>query len=521
MQRILIVDDDPDLRETLKSFLQDEDYIVDDSASGQETLTLAESHYYSVILIDIYLPDINGIDLVEKLKERGTKAQFVVITGSSEIQLARKAIKIGVFDYLVKPFKNHQLSQVLKSAIMQNSLREELENLEKQKALYQEELERMVDQKVAELKESELKYHNLVEQSLVGVYISQDNVFKYVNKKMCEIFECSVDDLIDQKNILTFADIEHTDDNPEFRIINAESIETPGSYKLKAISLEKKPVILEIWAGEIKYQGKPAIEGVVHDVTEEEEAKERHRQYELQLINEHKMAAIGQLAAGIAHNLNTPISIIQGNAELLQLKNQDNEELRKILNQTGRMTKLIETIMRKGKKEQEHSKQKIKLNELLERELDFLHANLYFKHQIEKHYDFAQDIPEIEGIYSDFSQSILNIIQNAVDAMYKAPQRKLEIKIRLVENHIELSISDTGCGIDEVTAEKIFNPFFTTKPAEPAADTIINPNQPVGTGLGLSLVYNLLYPYGVKIDFYSVINQGTTFTLKIPTALPE
>lgn len=516
MHRILILDDDADIRDTLSAFLEKENYQVDHCGSGLEAESFLKKHTYAVILVDIFLPDISGIDFVQQTKKTGCKSQFVFITGSSDIALARKAVQLGVFDYLVKPFKNSQLLQVVRNAIMKNYLEEEKESLERQKSLYQQELEKLVEQKAAALSESESKYQNLVEQSLAGVFIMQDNVFKYVNRKFCEILECRPEDMLDKKSLSDFINadanslFQHLLDNTHFSETKTADME------FEARTSSGKTRHLKIWAGPIFFQGKEAVEGIIIDATEEQNAKLRQQQLELELMNEHKLAAIGQLAAGIAHNLNTPIAVIQGNAELLQLKHPELEEVDKILAQTRRMNKLIQNLIIKGKKEQEKELTELDINELLNQELEFLNANLFYKHKIKKVFIPGENLPKIEGIYSDFSQSILNIIQNAIDAMYDSQEKLLTVRTYMDNKTVVVSISDTGCGIPEDIKAHVFEPFFTTKPANPDEETIIRPNHPVGTGLGLSLVHNILSPYGVKIDFESETGKGTTFYIRIP-----
>ena len=263
-----------------------------------------------------------------------------------------------------------------------------------------------------------------------------------------------------------------------------------------------------------KSRGK-RYEGIILDVTEQHNAQIRERKLELELLNEHKLAAIGQLTAGISHNLNTPISIIQANAELLKMRKMEEPEIDKILSQTKRMEELINTILIKGKNDQSSEFVQIDINDLLRQELEFFNANLYFKHHIEKEYDFEEGLPSINGVYNDFSHSIMNIVQNSVDAMYKRQERKLKISTKYEKNNIEIRISDTGSGIPKEIQPKIFDPFFTTKPVRDN-DNMEDIHSPQGTGLGLSLVYNLLKPYNAKIEFSSSEQDGTEFVISIP-----
>ncbi len=514
MQKILLIDDDPDLRETLSSLLELEQYAVTACGTAEEGRAALNKERFNIILVDIFLPDTNGIEFVKEIHEQGINSPVVIITGSSEIELARKAIRLGVFDYLVKPFKNIQFQQVVKNALMQFRLVEEKGMLEKQKQRYQGELEKMVQQKVSELKESEQKYQNLVEQSLVGVYVIQDEKYTYVNRKFCEVFECTSADIIDKKNLLDFADADQRQlvkSNLSRRLSGEKNA---GSFKFNARTVKDNKRIVETWAGAVQYQGKPAIEGILIDITAQHESKIRERQFEMELMNEHKLAAVGRLAAGVAHNLNTPISVIQGNAELLKLRHPDIPETEKILKQTYNMSALINQIMEKGRKEQDASRIAININDLLKKELEFLNANLFFKHKVKKNFNLGGKLPRIQGVYSDFSQGLISIVQNAIDAMYEADERTLTIETKSENDQIVVVIKDTGTGIPEKIQSKIFDPFFTTKPK--GVKSTDHPNMPAGTGLGLSLAYNLLHPYGVKIDFTTQENKGTTFKVCIP-----
>jgi len=513
---ILLIDDDPEIRETLKVLLETGEYGVQACSTAAEAEQMLKTKSFSAILLDIFLSDRNGIDFIDSIRKLNVHTPIVIITASTELELARKALRLGVFDYLVKPFRQGQLQQVVRNAVIKNELLEETHALEEQKRLYQDELERMVQQKIQELQQSQIKYKNLVDQSLVGVFVIKDGRFSYVNKRICEILECSAEELQEKEQLLNFI---HTDDRPGMQEYIRQCSQDSGpasGYQCRLITKKGNERIIKLWLGktDINTQQPVEYQGIMIDASAEYDAKKREAHLQLQLMNEHKLAAIGQLAAGISHNLNTPIAIIQANAELLRLTHPEIKEAEKILQQTKRMSQLINTILDKGRKEQSTATMIVDLNDLLKQELEFLDANLFFKHQIEKEYHFDPNIPKIKAVYSDFSQGIANIIQNAIDALYEAPRRKITISTEWTGSEILLKISDTGPGIPEQFRDKIFDPFFTTKPTQ--SDQLSAPDAPHGTGLGLSSVYNLLTPYGVKIDFESEEGQGTTFMLHIP-----
>jgi len=513
MHNILIVDDDEDTLGALRSILEYHDYKVYTCTAADKAKALLKEICFSTILIDIYLQNYNGIDLAAELKEQCILTPIIIITGSLDVETAQRALRLGVFDYLVKPFKNKQLLQVVHNAVLQNRLLEEQKTLDEKKKLYQEELENTVKEQVAKIKESESRYRNLIEQSLVGVYISQDGSFQYLNDMMISFLESSESELTGKSDL---ADFVVNSQKERFNLFLKKVIEEniSDSFTVNVVTAGGNEKIFEVWAGRIIYKNNPAIEGMVHDKTEHFLATERQRNLEIELMHEHKLAAIGQLAAGIAHNINTPISVIQGIAELIRLQHPELDDIEKILKQTARLSELINSVLSKSRKDQDVSVVSINLNKLLEEELEFFNSNLFYKHNIKKEFDFAEQLPLIKGVYGDFTQALDNIIQNAIDAVYNSDEKRISISTALEENYIILKIADTGSGIDEADYEKIFNPFFTTKPNQQS--TLSEPYAPRGTGLGLSQAYTLLFPYGIKIDIESQKGNGTEFIIRIP-----
>ena len=271
-------------------------------------------------------------------------------------------------------------------------------------------------------------------------------------------------------------------------------------------SLLSASILLEI-NGE--FQG---VMGVSRDITELKSLEQRQRELEFELLKEHRLSSIGLLASGVAHNINNPLSIILGRAQMLNRKLPIFKEFDIIIAQAKRIETIVNNMMLKSRREQETHKGPLDLNDLLTTELGFLEADMEFKHQVEKDYQFQEGLPKIEGVYSDFSQGLLNIVRNAIDAMYELKEKKLTVRTRSDKDFAYVDISDTGCGIAEDDIPKLFSPFFSTKPTEVDVESY----QPRGTGLGLYSTYQLLQSYGVKFDVKSEVGKGTTFTVKIP-----
>ncbi|GBC62927.1 hybrid sensor histidine kinase/response regulato r [Desulfonema ishimotonii] len=228
-----------------------------------------------------------------------------------------------------------------------------------------------------------------------------------------------------------------------------------------------------------------------------------------QLNNAEKMAAIGRSAAGIVHNLNNPLQIIMGNAELLTLRHPEDPMIMSLRKAAGQMKKIIGTILSTSYRESSTEYTRIDLNEVLVNQIELLRADPFFKHEVTTETDL-RPLPPKRGIYAHFSQSFSNLIRNAVEAMHTGEVRTLSVTSALEADAICIRISDTGHGIPARYLDKIFNPFFTTKPLT-ATD-----GSPTGTGLGLASAKEMIESYGGKLRVKSVPGRGTTFTVHLP-----
>lgn len=258
-----------------------------------------------------------------------------------------------------------------------------------------------------------------------------------------------------------------------------------------------------------------------------------------QVIQLSKLSSIGMLAQGIAHNLSSPLLIILGRAELMKEKllqfrmklnslskdsavidpneasllfkeyDQNVKDTEIIIENVVKLTEIIKNMMQKSRQDQAQDPQLLNLSDILKEELKFLEADLFFKHNVEKQYSLASDLPLIRGVYSDFSQAFLNIIRNSIDAMFDTDLRRLTVATYYDDKFVYVSFNDTGCGIPQEHLEKIFEPYFTTKKGTEGG------NRPVGTGLGLHMVKILMEPYKATIDVRSKPGN-TTFVFKIP-----
>lgn len=246
--------------------------------------------------------------------------------------------------------------------------------------------------------------------------------------------------------------------------------------------------------------------GISKDITE-------FKRTQAQLIQAGKLAGIGQLAAGIAHEINNPLSGVLGYAKRLMKKAED-EELRKvpafetfpremklIADSALRCKKIIEGLL-KFSRTSETESMNVNVNEVIDESL-VLFGNQLSSHNVELNKVLNPDIPTIRANHTQIQQVFTDIIINALQAM---PQGgKLTIVTRPIHSFaVEIEFTDTGEGIPKENLTKIFEPFFTTR--EPGK----------GTGLGLYMIYRILQNHRGRIDVKSVVGKGTTFTITLP-----
>jgi two-component system NtrC family sensor kinase len=237
-----------------------------------------------------------------------------------------------------------------------------------------------------------------------------------------------------------------------------------------------------------------------------------------QIIETGKLASIGELAAGIAHEINNPVAIMVEEAGWMQdlleeeqlQKSENLEEFQRALMQVqsqGRRCKEITHKLLSFARKTDSKLQELQLNEVVEDvvELSAQRAR-YAGVKIET--NLQPSIPKVHISQSEMQQVLLNLINNAMDAMEKVGGNVF-LTTRLAGDNISLTVKDNGPGIPAANLSRIFDPFFTTKPVGK------------GTGLGLSICYGIIKKMGGRIDVESVVGEGTSFHILIPVKMPE
>ena len=295
-------------------------------------------------------------------------------------------------------------------------------------------------------------------------------------------------------------------ENPFYFRVNSVPLDTRGK-RWSVVSLED---ITAKKRAEIRTQS--LHDSISKSNLELKKSLEHLGRSQTKLMAAQKLEQIGLLASGLAHNLRTPLSGIKGYTQLLKSDHPELKELEFIIDEVAIMESIINNLMLKSRKDHQKSEEVINLNDLLRIEIQFLSAHLFFKHRVKKVLEFDEHLPSIKGVYSHFSQALLNIIQNALDAMYDSETKVLTIRTRHDASAIYVEIGDTGCGIPSEIQAHVFDDFFTTKPSTVDRQG----DEPTGTGLGLGSANQNLRLYGGRIEIESAPDKGTVVTVALP-----
>lgn len=361
------------------------------------------------------------------------------------------------------------------------------------------------------LHESEEKYRTVVEQSLVGVYVIQDGLFRFVNPKLCEIFGYGREDLVDRMGP---RELTHPDDrdlvrsNIESRLAGTvPSVE----YEFRCVRKNGEVFPVKVFGSSVTYAGRTAIMGTLLDLG-------REKRLEAQLLHAQKLEAVGRMAGGIAHDINNYLGAISGFCELAKIGARGNEELERKMDRAVSMTCKAASLIRQllaFSKRQPATPRVMNLNDLLEGMDKILQSVAGENITVERNQ--ARDLRNVKIDPIHAEQLLMNLFINAKDAIAGAGTITMAtrnevfsgtvvggIGTPLEGNYAVLSLTDTGSGIPYDIQGDIFDPFFTTK------------EKGKGSGLGLSTVYGIVQQNGGCIRFESEPGRGTKFEIYLP-----
>ncbi|MEQ8188053.1 MAG: response regulator [Candidatus Eremiobacterota bacterium] len=491
-KKILIVDDESNIRRTLGDILTFRGYETISTDTGKKALEMAEKEKPCLVLLDMKLEDMSGLDILKYIKEKFSFMECIILTGYASQSSAIKAVNLGAYGYIQKPYEIEQLIIMIKRAI---------EKIESEEAL----------------KESENRYKTLFDNASDAIFIhEQEGTFLDVNQVACERLGYTKEELLKMKPL----DIDTSEyglyvKNRTSQLLLKNQMSFESAHRCKDGTI----IPVEIKSRIIEYRGKNVILSAARDITERKESEQERENLYNQLFQIQKMDALGLLAGGIAHDFNNILSGIIGYSELALCELEYNSPVRlsiqKVLKSSNRAKELARQILTFSRHDIEEKKS-MKPVSVVREAIAFIRATLPSTIQIK---ESIKSKKYIKGDPGQIYQVILNLCTNAGHAM-KNMGGTLEISLSDTEllsedihpyselkpgKYIELSVKDTGHGMGKAVLDRIFEPFFTTK------------ERGEGTGMGLSVVHGIVKNHGGFITVYSEPEKGTVFNIFFPS----
>lgn len=358
------------------------------------------------------------------------------------------------------------------------------------------------------LKAAEELYRTLATNSQAAIYIVQDGKIRFTNPHLSRYSGYAPEDLIG-RDILSFV---HPDDRERVKGKAAAMLkgEQTAPYEYRIIDKSGRVRWLVETVASITYEGKRATLGSTIDITEHKEMEQQLEAAREMLLQAEKLAAVGKLTAGLAHEILNPVNIISIRIQLLEmtesLSDKTRETFRICRDQINRIVRITKGMNQFSRVTTEHMAPE-DLNRLIINILSLAGPRLKLEN-VAVELDCQRDLPLLLLDKSRMEQVFLNLINNAVDAMSGKDRKTLRIaSTRFVLDGMEavrVTFSDNGTGISEKDMKKIFDPFFTTK----------DPNK--GTGLGLSICYGIIQDHGGRIWAENNEQGGATFFIALP-----
>jgi PAS domain S-box-containing protein len=356
------------------------------------------------------------------------------------------------------------------------------------------------------LMDSELRFRRLIDAAPDGVLVLVDGRVVYANQAITRLRGCTHSRQLAQLQLgdLIAADDRDVADSAIAAVKLGEKLTSPLELRISQRGGRSLPV--EALLVSTEWDAEKAILLIARDVS-------GRRQVQSQSIKTDRLAAVGTLAAGVAHEINNPLAYVLLNLQYLireipKLGTSDDrigqllERLREARHGAERVSAIVRDL-RTFSRTDEESVGSVELRRVLQSAIKVARSQLMDRGQI---IEILDDVPAVRGNASRLEQVFLNLLINAIQALSSTSPASNSIRIRVSRSgeHVVVEISDTGVGIAPEHLDRVFDPFFTTKPVG------------LGTGLGLPICHSIITKMGGAISVSSEVGRGSTFEIRLP-----
>ncbi len=549
---VLVVDDRDDSLQFLTEYiLQPNGYKYITAKDGAKGLELALREDPALIIMDLKMPKMTGLEVLAALKDRDVQIPVILMTFHGSEETAVQAFRLGARDYIIKPYETTEMLQAIDRALTEVRLRRERDELHEGIMKVNRQLERRVKElqiiysvgkSVNAMLDLEKLLNRIVEASLYITGAEEGSLLlidknsgdlymraaRGLGEKFARGFRVKVQDTIAGQVVKT--------GEPYFESGDAQTLKVKTGYLVKSlvyVPLKMGANVIGVLLIDNKVSPKAFTENdmfllsaladyaaiainnarlyeTVKNFNQEleqrvEERTRQLRETQEQLLQSEKLASIGQLAAGVAHEINNPIGVMLGFAQVLLKRVKEDDPTYKPLTTIEREGLRCKRIVQSLLDFARHSKpepRRVNVNDVIDASLELSHQSTRSNIYLIKEY--SPNLPPVLADINQLQQVFLNILLNAYDAMSNGGT--LRIVTGLVMDRVDIAFSDTGVGIPSENLTRIFDPFFTTKEVGK------------GTGLGLSISYGIVEQHGGTIEVKSQVGEGSTFTVHLPVA---
>lgn len=544
--RIIVADDEEIVLSLLRDTLEDEGHAVEVAANGPEALKLIEASPADLIITDIRMPHMDGIELAARARELCPDLVVIFMTGYADLNSAKDAIKQGAFEYILKPFELTEIRQAVTKAIEKIHRQATDKDPDTQ-------LERLSDLNQMLYTAGDRK--SLTTLSLKFALVHCGSTHGAALYWANQVTDCRLISIIDdQTEEVTLPDgplikclgkvdpwlletpfyFSQMDEHPLYkacpdpalsdyllpsclqtadRIVTVPLSRAGSLYGLVMIGLDQEAeklketdlTFLSITASQLAL----SLENILL-LDEAKDAYARLKELQDETIQLEKMATRGEMSAEIGHELNNFLGVVAGNLSLLDhhLKKQHYDELDRYLHAITENVDKIKTFTGNlmDLTPIASKKEAIRFDQLLMEVVDYLKPQKRY-HGVTLDVEPPSEPILFEADATHIQQLLYNLFNNAADATEGCAQR--EIKVVVVVDHssksFAVTIRDTGAGIEPALLEKAFSEKFTTKNT--------------GHGFGLLVCKRIIDGHGGELSVESALSQGTSITVKFPLAV--